>query len=340
MNVPSLPIRSMSRSRPGGERAGIAVGLINNMADQALKITERQFGSVVFEAAGDIDISFRIFALKSTPRSRRAQEYIDARYETASAAMDGELDALIITGAQPLADRLTDEPYWEELVKLIEWAKVHTTSTIFSCLAAHAAVLHLDRVERQLLPEKCTGVFGFKAERTHPLVGKQGSVTLIPHSRYNGLSQSELEQAGYVVLASSAGSGVDSFVKCFGSQFVFLQGHPEYDANSLAREYRRDMDRYLRGEIERKPARPSGYFGAEAEAELQAMERSAQQDRRQLQIKDLSIIEERAPAEATWRGAAIAFYRSWIEMIANASTRTRAPLNAAIDELALPQYFG
>ncbi len=70
------------------------------------------------------------------------------------------------------------------------------------------------------------------------------------------------------------------------------------------------------------------------------MERSAQQDRRQLQIKDLSIIEERAPAEATWRGAAIAFYRSWIEMIANASTRTRAPLNAAIDELALPQYFG
>ncbi|MGO9685178.1 MAG: homoserine O-succinyltransferase, partial [Beijerinckiaceae bacterium] len=65
------------------------------MADQALKITERQFGSVVFEAAGDIDISFRIFALKSTPRSRRAQEYIDARYEAASAAMDGELDALI-----------------------------------------------------------------------------------------------------------------------------------------------------------------------------------------------------------------------------------------------------
>ena len=42
-------------------------------------------------------------------------------------------------------------------------------------------------------------------------------------------------------------------MKCFGSQFVFLQGHPEYDANSLAREYRRDMDRYMRGETEREP---------------------------------------------------------------------------------------
>ena len=95
---------------------------------------------------------------------------------------------------------------------------------------------------------------------------------LIPHSRYNGLLQSELEQAGYVVLTSSPRRGVDSFVKCFGSQFVFLQGHPEYDANSLAREYRRDMDQYLRGESDRIPARPKGYFGAEAEAKLSAMD--------------------------------------------------------------------
>src|SRR5271165_6909892 len=265
MNVLTRPTRSTSRCRPAAEKAGITVGLINNMGDQALKITERQFGSLVSEAAGDLGVSFRIFALKSTPRSPRALDYINARYEPASAAMDGDLDAIIITGAQPQADRLRDEPYWEELVELIEWAKLHTASTILSCLAAHAGVLHLDGVERRLLPEKCTGVFGFAAERTHPLVGKQGRVRLVPHSRYNGLLQSELEQAGYVVLTSSRGIGVDSFVKCFGSQFVFLQGHPEYDADSLAREYRRDMDRYLRGETDKRPAIPSGYFTAEAE---------------------------------------------------------------------------
>jgi homoserine O-succinyltransferase len=331
MNVPT---RSTWRSPPAGEPASVAVGLINNMGDEALKSTERQFGNLLSEAADDIDISFRVFALKSTPRSSRAMDYINARYEPVSAAMDGELDALIITGAQPQADRLGEEPYWEELVELIDWAKLHTASTILSCLAAHAGVLHLDGVERRPLPEKCTGVFAFAAERTHPLVGEQGGVRLTPHSRYNGLSRSELEQAGYVILTSSPGCGVDSFVKCFGSQFVFLQGHPEYDANSLAREYRRDMDRYLRGETERKPARPTGYFAAEADAELKSMERSVWEDRCRMQISDISIIDALAPTETIWRGAAINFYRSWLGMIANTTPGTRVTLDARTDEFA------
>jgi homoserine O-succinyltransferase len=326
--------RSASRLGPAGGRAEIAIGLINNMGDEALKITERQFGSLVLEAAGDVSVSFRIFALKSTRRSSRALGYINAHYEPASAAMDGDLDGLIITGAQPHAHRLNEEPYWEELTELIDWAKLHTTSTILSCLAAHAGVLHLDGVERRPLPEKCAGVFTSVAETTHPLVGKQGGVRLVPHSRYNGLSRSELEQAGYAILTSSQGCGVDSFVKSFGSQFVFLQGHPEYDANSLAREYRRDMDRYLRGQTERKPARPSGYFGAEAEAELRSIERSAWEDRCRMQIKDIPIIDALAPVEAKWREAAVSLYGSWLEMIANANPRTRAPLHARTDEFA------
>jgi homoserine O-succinyltransferase/O-acetyltransferase len=330
----NAPTRSTARSRPAGERASIAIGLVNNMGDEALKITERQFGSLVSEAAGDMDVSFRVFALKSTKRSPRALDYIDARCEPVSAAMDGDLDGLIITGAQPQADRLSDESYWEELAELIDWAKLHTASTILSCLAAHAGVLHLDGVERRRLPEKCTGVFASAAETTHPLVGKQGRVTLIPHSRYNGLPRSELEQAGYAILTSSRVCGVDSFVKCFGSQFVFLQGHPEYDANSLAREYRRDMDRYLHGETERKPARPKGYFDAEAEARLDAMEHGAYEDRGRMQIKDISIIDAVAPTERAWRESAITFYRSWIEMIANTNLRTRAPLNAGTDGFA------
>jgi homoserine O-succinyltransferase len=313
MNVPTI---SSLRSRPAKERAGVAIGLINNMGDQALKATERQFGSLLSEAAGGIGASFRIFALKSTRRSPRALEYINACYEPASAAMDGELDGLIITGAQPQADRLSEELFWEELVELIDWAKLNTASTILSCLAAHAGVLHLDGVERRPLPEKCTGVFGFTAERTHPLVGKQGRVRRIPHSRYNGLLQSELEQAGYIVLTSSRTSGVDSFVKCFGSQFVFLQGHPEYDANSLAREYRRDMNQYLLGETDRIPAKPKGYFGAEAEAKLSAMGCCTPEHSSQQQIQDLSIIDALAPAEALWREAAVSFFRSWIEMLA------------------------
>jgi len=308
-------------------RRAVTIGLVNNMSDEALKVTERQFIDLITKSAGDIDVQFRLFALKQTPRSPRALEYISARYEPASAVMEGELDALIITGAQPRRARLSEELYWEELVDLIDWAKEHTASTILSCLAAHSAVLHLDGLERRPLPEKCTGIFLFTAHRDHPFAAWQKRAGLIPHSRYNDLSQRDLERAGYDVLTSSPAHGVDSFTKCFGSQFVFLQGHPEYDANSLAREYRRDMGRYLRRETELRPPRPKGYFNAGAEAELDALELRAREEPGSLPIEDLAMIDALAPTKARWRDAAICFYCNWINMIA-ASTRRSA--NAAL----------
>jgi homoserine O-succinyltransferase/O-acetyltransferase len=305
-------------------RRAVTVGLVNNMGDEALKVTERQFTDLVSMSAVDIDVQFRLFALEHTPRSPRALEYITARYDPLSAAMEGDLDALIITGAQPRTARLSEEPYWEELVDLVDWAKEHTASTILSCLAAHSAVLHLDGLERRPLPEKCTGVFHFTAQRNHPFAAWQKRAGFIPHSRYNGLSRSELERAGYEVLTSSPAHGVDSFTKSFGSQFVFLQGHPEYDANSLAREYRRDMGRYLRRETDRRPPRPKGYFNAEAEAELDAFELRVREKPGSLPMEDLSIIDRLTPTEAQWRDAAISFYRSWINMIAASTCRNEA----------------
>ena len=304
-----------TQPRAGLARCAVTIGLVNNMGDEALKVTERKFTDIVRISAGDIDVELRLFALKRTARSPRALDYVSARYEPASAAMEGELDALIISGAQPRAARLSEEPYWEELTELIEWAKEHTTSTILSCLAAHVGVLYLDGVERRPLREKCTGVFPFTAQRHHPFTGEQGRARVIPHSRYNGLAQGDLELAGYDVLTSSPAHGVDSFTKSLGSQFVFLQGHPEYDADSLAREYRRDMGRYLRGETDRRPARPKGYFTAEAEAELRALERWARGDPSRLSLEVLSKIDALAPTEAQWRGAATSFYRSWIKAL-------------------------
>jgi homoserine O-succinyltransferase/O-acetyltransferase len=286
------------------------------MGDEALKVTERQFAGLLGMCAGDVDVQLRLFGLKRTPRSPAALEYIGARYEPASAIIDSKLDALIITGAQPRADRLSEEPYWEELIDLIDWAKESTASTILSCLAAHAAVLHLDGVERWPLPEKCAGVFSFAVEQDHPFVGERGLARLAPHSRHNGLSRSELERAGYCVLTSSPVQGVDTFTKSFGSQFVFLQGHPEYDANSLAREYRRDLARYLRGETDAEPVAPKGYFAPEAEAQLRGLERPAREDPRRPPIEILSQIEGWAPLQADWRGDALRFFRGWLETIA------------------------
>ena len=309
------PARPRRSTLQGSSRQRVTVGLVNNMSDEALKATERQFGELIKGSAAGIDVQLRLFALSRTQRSAISQNYILTNYEYVRSITDHRLDALIITGAQPHTIRLRDEVYWQELTDLIDWAKENTISTIFSCLAAHAAVLHLDGVERQPLLEKFTGVFDFEPHERHPFADWEGRAISIPHSRYNGLSQTELERSGYDVLTSSPKHGVDSFTKDFGSQFIFLQGHPEYDGNSLAREYRRDMRRYLRGETDRRPRRPQGYFSAEAERGLDALEIRAQEDPRSLTNEDLLEIDALAP-EAQWRDAAATFYRNWIRMIA------------------------
>jgi homoserine O-succinyltransferase len=161
------------------------------------------------------------------------------------------------------------------------------------------------------------------------LAGEQGLARLTPHSRYYGLLQSDLEFAGYDVLTSSPVHGVDSFTKSVGSQFVFLQGHPEYDANSLAREYLRDMRLYLGGETDRSPARPQGYFTAEAEMELRALELRLREASPSVAIEDLSKIDALAPTEAPWRDPAISFCRSWIETIVSAACGRSAEATGA-----------
>ena len=171
-------MRSTTRSEQRFGRRAVTIGLVNNMGDEALKGTERQFGNLVAAAAGDIDVEFRLFALERTPRSPQALKYISERYAAASEAMDGGLDALIITGAQPRAAFLADELYWEELTELIDWAKEHTASTIFSCLAAHAAVLHLDGIERRLLQRNARAFSPSPFKAIIPLRASNGAPAL------------------------------------------------------------------------------------------------------------------------------------------------------------------
>src|SRR6185312_16103892 len=109
-----------------------------------------------------------------------------------------------------------------------------------------AAVLHLDGVERKPLTEKCSGVFDCAKVRDDWLTQDISSSLKVSHSRLNELRAADLVMRGYRVLTESSEAGVDIFTKQLRSHFVFFQGHPEYDAMSLKREYRRDIGRFLR----------------------------------------------------------------------------------------------
>jgi homoserine O-succinyltransferase/O-acetyltransferase len=300
----------------------VDIALVNNMPDSALEATERQFISLIEAGAQDIRVRLRFFSLPGVPRGERGQRHVDKSYRDLRELFDSRLDALIVTGTEPRAASLRDEPYWRPLTELIDWAEHHTVSTIWSCLAAHAAVLHLDGIARHPLAEKCFGVFDCAPAVEHPLIA--GARRLgVPHSRWNGLREDELVAGGYEVLTRSAQAGVDIFAKQGRSLFVFWQGHPEYDAASLLGEYRRDLGRFLRRERETCPAMPHGYFDAVTTAELGVLRARALLDRRADLLDEFPLAAAERGVRAGWRPAAERLFGNWLIEVAACKARRR-----------------
>ena len=261
------------------ERTELTIGLVNNMPDGALKATERQFARLLSGAAGNARINFHCFSLPSVKRSAAARAHIEKDYTDIAALGRLKIDGLIVTGAEPNGCALPEESLWRELTDIIDWARTNTRSAIWSCLAAHAAVLHLDGIERHRLPAKCSGIEAcIKVSEDWLTRGLRGPLK-VAHSRLNEVRENDLVRHGYQVLTRSNSAGVDIFAKQYESRFVFFQGHPEYDALSLQREYMRDLARYLAGERDDYPAIPANYFDAATEAHLNAFEPRAKAQR-------------------------------------------------------------
>ena len=102
---------------------------------------------------------------------------------------EGHLDGLIVTGREPLAANLADEPYWESFTRTLAWAQENAYSTIWSCLAAHAAILHLDGVGRIKSEEKVFGIFECARGIDHPFTARTPLRFRLPHSRWNGVTE-------------------------------------------------------------------------------------------------------------------------------------------------------
>jgi homoserine O-succinyltransferase len=306
--------------RPRHADVDLTIGLVNNMPDAALQATERQFMRLLRQAAGDIRIDFHCFSLPSVTRSQTSQWRVEKQYTDIAELGRLQLDGLIVTGAEPVAATLPEEPFWQALIEMIDWAQANTRSTIWSCLAAHAAVLHLDGIERRRLDSKCSGIYDCAKVTDHWLTADVPSPLKISHSRRNGLLAGDLAARGYQLLTASPEAGVDIFAKQLGSQFVFFQGHPEYDALSLEREYLRDISRFLAGQRDAYPALPVGYFDAETEQRLASFAQRARAERRpglSAELPDRTLRHDNAAG-----AAATAIFKNWLGYLSQGARRS------------------
>ena len=284
----------------------IEIGLVNNMPKAAREATTRQFKDLL-DAAGTSAPRLRLFTLSENYDGNPGYAPIEDIFESG-------IDALIFTGTEPTRADLRDEPYWPKLTQLLDWTEENGVPAIFSCLAAHAAALHWDGIARRPLAEKCFGVFEETMSDGHPLMRGVSGALRIPHSRWNELSIGDLTAAGYRVLTSSSAAGADICVRQGRGMSVFFQGHPEYEADRLLLEYRRDARRYIAGIRPTYPNLPCGYFDPGTEGRLVAFRDRIMRAGPGAHEMEFPV-EIAAPPAASWRPKAKGVFRNWLNYV-------------------------
>ena len=236
------------------------IGLLNMMPDAALAATERQFLRLINESNQIAQFFVHPFTLDALPRAATARDHIERYYEPFERIREDGLDALIITGANVSHPNLADEPFWEPLIEVIDWAAENVTSTLCSCLATHAVLQFRYGQRRYSLPDKRWGVYAHRVvNKRHPLVNDVNTLFDVPHSRFNEIGRDQFDAAGLRVLVESEQAGVHLAVSEDGFRLVFFQGHPEYDTVSLLKEYKREVNRFALGQREDYPPIPENY---------------------------------------------------------------------------------
>ena len=169
-------------------------------------------------------------------------DYLDAFYRTLDDVQDEFFDGVIITGAPVERLDFADVLYWEELTRIMDWTDRRAFSTLHICWAAQAGLYYHYGIEKKPLDQKLFGIYDTQLTdwRDQLLCGFDDTFT-VPMSRHTALDEDALAHCdALTVLATSPETGA-ALVRSKDGRRVFATGHSEYDRDSLAHEYIRDI---------------------------------------------------------------------------------------------------
>jgi homoserine O-succinyltransferase len=293
------------------------IGLLNMMPDAALAATERQFLRLIGESNPIAQFFVHPFTLDVLPRGNSAREHIDKYYDNFEQIKQQGLDALIITGANVIGPDLSKEVFWESLIEVADWAHENVTSTLCSCLATHAVLDFRYGQKRAQQRAKKWGVFRHQVvEASHPLVDDINSEFDVPHSRWNSVYPQQYLIAGLKVLVTGDDGCVHLATSPDGFRTIFFQGHPEYDTVSLLKEYKRDVNLYIEGDLIDYPPLPENYFSdfnAAVCREYQGrVDKSLSQQSKVPEFPEHLLLKN---LRNTWQDTASAVIGTWLGLI-------------------------
>ncbi|MDR3120424.1 MAG: homoserine O-succinyltransferase [Clostridiales bacterium] len=229
----------------------LRIALLNLMPTKI--VTETQILRLLGNSPIQIDIVLlhpATHVSKNTP-----QEHMTKFYTRFDEVRGEKFDGLIITGAPVEELPFEEVTYWEELKRIMEWSRTNVFSTFHICWGAQAGLYYHYGVPKRKMRQKLSGVFDHTCRvRYSKLLRGFDDVFRVPHSRYTEVTREDVQKVSELeILADSDEAGLCIIASRDGKQ-VFVTGHPEYDASTLADEYARDRAKGL------DTAPPEHYF--------------------------------------------------------------------------------
>ncbi len=216
-------------------------------------VTETQISRLLGNSP--LQVELELLQTATHKSKHTSEEHMLAFYKTFDEVRHRNFDGMIITGAPVENLAFEDVEYWDELTEIMEWTKTHVTSTLHICWGAQAALYYHYGIQKYPLEKKLFGVFEHTVDYKKSILFRGfDDVFLAPHSRHTTVKREHIEAVEELrVLASSEKAGVYVVATPKGRR-IFVTGHSEYDADTLAKEYFRDKDAGLPIDI------PENYF--------------------------------------------------------------------------------
>lgn len=219
--------------------------------------TKIQTETQLLRLLGNTPLQLTIEFLQTATHVSRntSASHLNTFYKTFDEIKEEKFDGMIITGAPVEQMDFNDVDYWEELCEIMEWSRTNVYSTMYICWGAQAGLYYHYGIDKYLLPEKLSGIFKHKVlNPLHPLTRGFDDRFYAPHSRYTSIHREDIDKnPNLITLSVSNMAGVYLVASKSGRQ-VFVTGHAEYDRDTLANEYFRDVKKGIHPKI------PVNYF--------------------------------------------------------------------------------
>lgn len=185
--------------------------------------------------------------LKTHKYQSSDQEHLDKMYVPFEEAVAKKnLDGLIVTGAPVEEIPFEEVVYWEEVKRILKYARHNIASTLGICWGGLALAKFLE-IDKIVYPKKIFGVYEtINLDREHPITGEMDDVFWCAQSRHAGIPDDLLElerdKGNIHLLAHAKESGYIIF-ESTDQRFLIHLGHPEYEPRRLIEEYLRDKNK-------------------------------------------------------------------------------------------------